>query len=105
MRRDLWKEETKLDAQYRHAQEQLKNAERAVGATMDRVRFSPPPREVNEQRLTLPPCTRQDTAQGLRAAKAIAARLNLDGYHGPLYELFTVEDRYKTAVEVTAGTR
>lgn len=28
----------------------------------------------------------------------------MEGYYGPLCELFTVEDRYKTAVEVTAGT-
>lgn len=47
----------------------------------------------------------KDTAVGLKAAAAIAARLNLEGYFGPLYELFTVDDRYKTAVEVTAGTR
>lgn len=43
------------------------------------------------------------TATGLRAAKAIAQRLELDGYYGPVYDLFTVEERYKVAVEVTAG--
>lgn len=47
----------------------------------------------------------QDTADGLRSAKRIAENLNLEGYYGPLYELFDVDDRYKTAVEVTAGTR
>lgn len=36
--------------------------------------------------------------------KRIAEQLELEGYYGPLYELFTVDDRYKTAVEVTAGT-
>ncbi|GAA5914010.1 hypothetical protein JCM8208_005919 [Rhodotorula glutinis] len=80
-RRDLWKEEAKLSAQGRHAADQLRSAEQAVSKTMDR-----------------------DTANGLRAARAIATELGLDGYHGPLYELFEVEDRYKTAVEVTAGT-
>lgn len=80
--RDLWKEEAKLNAQGRHAADQLRSAEQAVSKTMDR-----------------------DTASGLRAARAIATELGLDGYHGPLYELFEVEERYKTAVEVTAGTR
>ena len=62
--------------------ETLKAAQRTVSTTMDR-----------------------DTANGLRAAREIAEELALDGYFGPLYELFEVDDRYKTAVEVTAGTR
>ncbi|GAA5970675.1 hypothetical protein JCM11641_007396 [Rhodosporidiobolus odoratus] len=80
-RKDLWKSESKLDAQARHAHDQLKQAERTISSTMDR-----------------------DTASGLRAARQIAEQLGLEGYYGPLYELFEVEDRYKTAVEVTAGT-
>jgi structural maintenance of chromosome 3 (chondroitin sulfate proteoglycan 6) len=47
----------------------------------------------------------QDTSSGLRSVKTIAARLGLEGVHGPLYELFEVSDKYKTAVEVTAGNR
>lgn len=47
----------------------------------------------------------QDTASGLRAVKRYAQQLELDGMYGPLYELFEVSDRYKTAVEVTAGNR
>lgn len=35
--------------------------------------------------------------------RAIAKRLNLEGVHGPLYELFTVSDKYKAAVEAVAG--
>lgn len=62
--------------------ETLKAAQRTVSTTMDR-----------------------DTANGLCAAREIAEALALDGYFGPLYELFEVDDRYKTAVEVTAGTR
>ncbi|GAA5946350.1 hypothetical protein JCM10213_006535, partial [Rhodosporidiobolus nylandii] len=80
-RKELWKAEAKLDTQARHANEQLKAAEGVIRTTMDR-----------------------DTASGLRAARQIAQQLDLDGYYGPLYELFEVEDRYKTAVEVTAGT-
>lgn len=47
----------------------------------------------------------QDTSNGLRAVRQIAKRLNLDGVYGPLYGLFEVSDKYKTAVEVTAGNR
>jgi structural maintenance of chromosome 3 (chondroitin sulfate proteoglycan 6) len=47
----------------------------------------------------------KDTSNGLRSVKAIATRLGLEGVHGPLYELFEVSDKYKTAVEVTAGGR
>ncbi|BGP54977.1 Structural maintenance of chromosomes protein 3 [Rhodotorula sphaerocarpa] len=80
-RKDLWKKSGKLDMQAQHALETLKSAQRVVSTTMDR-----------------------ETANGLRAVRAIADDLGLDGYFGPLYELFEVEDRYKTAVEVTAGT-
>lgn len=37
--RDLWKEGSKLEQQYRHADEQLKAAERTISSTMDRVSF------------------------------------------------------------------
>jgi len=47
----------------------------------------------------------KDTANGLRAVKRYAKQLGLEGVYGPLYELFEVSDRYKQAVEVTAGTR
>ncbi|KDE07866.1 hypothetical protein MVLG_01960 [Microbotryum lychnidis-dioicae p1A1 Lamole] len=80
-RKDVWKEDAKLDSQLRHAMEQLKTAQRNLSATVDR-----------------------DTARGIASARAIAERLGLQGYHGALFELFTVEDRYKVAVEVTAGT-
>ncbi|KAG0656747.1 Structural maintenance of chromosomes protein 3 [Rhodotorula mucilaginosa] len=80
-RKELWKKSSKLDAQTQHAMETLKAAQRTVSTTMDR-----------------------DTANGLCAAREIAEELALDGYFGPLYELFEVDDRYKTAVEVTAGT-
>lgn len=45
------------------------------------------------------------TSTGLRAVKRIAANLNLNGYYGPLYELFTVSEAYKVAAETTAGNR
>jgi structural maintenance of chromosome 3 (chondroitin sulfate proteoglycan 6) len=48
----------------------------------------------------------RNVQNGLAAAKRIAKELHLDGYYGPLYELFTLTDqRYRTAAEVTAGAR
>lgn len=103
-RRDLWKTESKLDAQARHASEQLKQAESSIAKTMDRVCF-PFSSVPSLHYLTLfPPSASQDTSTGLRAARWIAEELGIEGYYGPLYELFEVEERYKTAVEVTAGT-
>ncbi|GAA5985596.1 hypothetical protein JCM5350_007149 [Sporobolomyces pararoseus] len=80
-RKELWRNDTKLSVQAQNASETLKLAQRTISSTMDR-----------------------DTANGLRAARNIAEQLGLEGYYGPLYELFEVEDRYKTSVEVTAGT-
>ncbi|KAM0788840.1 hypothetical protein ACM66B_002925 [Microbotryomycetes sp. NB124-2] len=79
-RKSLWKESSKLDSQFSHASSALKDAERAISSTMDR-----------------------DTAAGLKAAAAIASRLNLEGYHGPLYDLFTPDSKYKVPAEVIAG--
>jgi structural maintenance of chromosome 3 (chondroitin sulfate proteoglycan 6) len=42
---------------------------------------------------------------GLQAVEEVSRRHGLDGVHGPLYSLFTVDDKYKTAVETTAGER
>ena len=47
----------------------------------------------------------QDTNRGLEAIARIAKLLKLDGVYGPLYSLFEVDDKYKVAVEVTAGNR
>ncbi|KAK4057964.1 Structural maintenance of chromosomes protein 3 [Microbotryomycetes sp. JL221] len=79
-RKSLWKESSKLDSQFAHASDALKDAERFISSTMDR-----------------------DTAAGLKAAAAIASRLNLHGYYGPLYDLFQPDNRYKVPAEVIAG--
>ena len=39
------------------------------------------------------------------SVRQIAQRFGIQGVHGPLYELFEVDDILRTAVEVTAGTR
>lgn len=79
-KKELWKSETKTDAALAHARDQLSAAQRALATTMDRA-----------------------TAAGIQAVEAIAQREQLHGVYGPLYQLFTVDERYKTAVEATAG--
>ncbi len=41
----------------------------------------------------------------MEAVEKIAARLKLKGVFGPLYSLFSVDNKYRTAAEVTAGNR
>lgn len=80
--RELWREDARLGQSVASAKEQLQTNERALQGMMDK-----------------------DTANGLRAVKRYAKQLGLEGVYGPLYELFEVSDRYKQAVEVTAGNR
>ena len=80
-RKELWREEAKLDSVISNAQRELSRAEQVLSHTMD-----------------------QDTSRGLAAVRRIATRNNLGGVYGTLAELLEVSDRYRTAVEVTAGT-
>ncbi|CCJ29973.1 unnamed protein product [Pneumocystis jirovecii] len=79
-RKELWRQEAKLSLTVEHIKEELNQAERNLVNTISR-----------------------DINYGLMNAKKIAQRFELTGYYGPLYELFEVDDRYRTAVEVTAG--
>ncbi|KAK4689553.1 structural maintenance of chromosome 3 (chondroitin sulfate proteoglycan 6), partial [Tremellales sp. Uapishka_1] len=81
-RKELWREDGKLGQTVTNARSEMQSAERSLQGMMDK-----------------------DTSNGLRAVTQIADRLKLNGVYGPLYELFEVSDRYKTCVEVTAGTR
>ena len=65
-----------LDNAYR----ELSNAEQKLSHRMDR-----------------------DTSRGLAAVRRLKHELKLDGVYGTLAELLTVNERYSTAVEVTAG--
>ncbi|KAI1321428.1 Structural maintenance of chromosomes protein 3 [Mortierella claussenii] len=80
-RKDLWREDAKMDSTLNNLREEHRKAERALGASMDK-----------------------NTSAGLAAVARIAKSLNLDGVYGPLYELFDVEDQYDIAVNVTAGS-
>lgn len=44
-----------------------------------------------------------NTSRGIAAVRRIKRQHNLEGVYGTLAELFEVNDRYRTAVEVTAG--
>ncbi|CAA15722.1 mitotic/meiotic cohesin complex ATPase subunit Psm3/Smc3 [Schizosaccharomyces pombe] len=79
-RKSLWREEAKLKSSIENVKDDLSRSEKALGTTMDR-----------------------NTSNGIRAVKDIAERLKLEGYYGPLCELFKVDNRFKVAVEATAG--
>lgn len=79
-KKSAWRKETHCTAQLTHARDQLSAAQRLLAGTMDRA-----------------------TAAGLQSVEAIVARERLTGVHGPLYQLFDVDERYATAVEATAG--
>ncbi|KZV98325.1 RecF/RecN/SMC protein [Exidia glandulosa HHB12029] len=82
-RKELWREETRLEQNVTHAQNELRSAERSLASMMDK-----------------------DTGSGLQAVERIKNRLKgeMDGVYGPLYKLFEIPDRkYSVAVELTAG--
>ncbi|PFH53296.1 hypothetical protein AMATHDRAFT_137794 [Amanita thiersii Skay4041] len=81
-RKELWREDTKLESIVSRAADELRTAERALAGMVDK-----------------------DTGLGLRAVDKIAERYGLDGVYGPLYRLFDVVDpKFNTAIEQTAGT-
>lgn len=79
-RKELWREQSKVQASLDQAREELQKTERVLQGTMDR-----------------------STSRGLAAARKIAHEKGLTGYFGPLCDLLEVDDRWRTAVEVTAG--
>ncbi|KAI9823016.1 MAG: Structural maintenance of chromosomes protein 3 [Thelocarpon impressellum] len=79
-RKELWREEAKLDSVVENARQELDRAERTLSHTMD-----------------------QNTSRGLAAVRRIKRQHNLDGVYGTLAELIEVNEKYRTAVEVTAG--
>lgn len=48
----------------------------------------------------------KDTGMGLKAVKRITEHQKLTGVYGPLYGLFEIpDDKFNTAIELTAGNR
>ncbi|KAI4180353.1 MAG: hypothetical protein L6R41_007283 [Letrouitia leprolyta] len=79
-RKELWREDAKLDSVLSNASSELRQAEQELSHTMD-----------------------QNTSRGLASVRRIKQQYKLDGIYGTLAELFEVNDRFKRAVEVTAG--
>lgn len=80
-RKAEWRNEIRLKSLRDLTEHDLNNVNHRVVQTMDRL-----------------------LAKALEAVSQIAERLNLqDSVHGPLVDLFSVSDKYKTAVEVVAG--
>ncbi|RMJ29060.1 Chromosome segregation protein [Aspergillus sp. HF37] len=79
-RKELWREEAKLDSVLSNASQEVDRAERNLSHMMD-----------------------HNTSRGIAAVRRIKRQHDLDGIYGTLAELFEVNDRYRTAVEVTAG--
>ncbi|KAL8708882.1 MAG: hypothetical protein Q9220_006338 [cf. Caloplaca sp. 1 TL-2023] len=79
-RKELWREDAKLDSVLSNTMNELRQAEQDLSHTMD-----------------------QNTSRGLAAVRRIKRQYKLDGVYGTLAELFDVGDRFKRAVEVTAG--
>ncbi|OKL62990.1 Chromosome segregation protein sudA [Talaromyces atroroseus] len=80
-RKELWREEARLDSVLSNASQEVDRAERNLSHTMD-----------------------NNTSRGIAAVRRIKRQHNLEGVYGTLAELLEVNERYRTAVEVTAGT-
>lgn len=79
-RKELWRDEAKSDSTIHNAQDELNRAERSLSHMMD-----------------------GNTSRGIAAVRRIAKQHNLEGVYGTLAELIVVNDRFRTAVEVTGG--
>jgi hypothetical protein len=47
----------------------------------------------------------QDVRRGLNSVRKICKTQNISGVHGPIIELLNCDEKFFTAVEVTAGNR
>ncbi|KAI9244206.1 RecF/RecN/SMC [Phascolomyces articulosus] len=79
-RKKLWREEAKLDSILHNCTEEARKAERLLASSVDKA-----------------------TSHGLEAVMRLAQTHQMQGVYGPVFDLFTVDERFHTAVEVTAG--
>lgn len=80
-RKELWREMAKIDTIVANVKDELAKAERLLSHMMD-----------------------SNTSRGLSAVRRIKRQYQLPGVFGTLAELIEVPERYRTAVEVIAGT-
>ena len=79
-RKKLWADDAALDNETEEAKSQLHKAVRSLHSSIGKVK-----------------------AKGLETVRKIAEEHNIPGIYGPLIELVSCSDEYKTSVEVTAG--
>ncbi|KAI7849673.1 RecF/RecN/SMC [Circinella umbellata] len=79
-RKTLWREEAKLDSVLHNCAEEAKKSERILTSSIDKA-----------------------TSNGLDAITRIVQSHNIQGVYGPVFDLFTIDERFTTAVEVAAG--
>ena len=78
-RKKLWAEDAALDSEFSEAKSSLSKAERSLHSTIGKAK-----------------------SQGLESVRALTKQHNLTGVYGPLIELISCADEYKTPVEVCA---
>nr|QIC49990.1 structural maintenance of chromosomes protein 3 [Actinia equina] len=81
-RKELWRQEAAIEQTISTAREELTKAERNLKATASR-----------------------GITNGIETVKRIMQDKNLEGVYGPLIENFTCDEKFFTAVEVTAGNK
>ncbi|KAL8866927.1 MAG: hypothetical protein Q9174_005993, partial [Haloplaca sp. 1 TL-2023] len=79
-RKELWREDAKLDSVISNTATELRQAEQELSHTMD-----------------------QNTSRGLQAVRRITRQRELEGVYGTLAQLIDCSTTYRRAVEVTAG--
>jgi structural maintenance of chromosome 3 (chondroitin sulfate proteoglycan 6) len=80
-RKNLWRDEATLNFKLDTLKQKVDKHRRDLMATVDR-----------------------NTSKGLSSVERIVKRLEIDGYYGPLYGLFQVEEAFQTAVDVIGGS-
>ena len=80
-RKELWREENKLETSIGILKEECSKSERQLSAILDK-----------------------STSLGLQSLKKMASKYGIHGVYGPLYELFEVDEVYQTAVDVVGGS-
>lgn len=79
-RRSLWRDESRKEIQLNNSKDMVKKFERQLYHTMDRA-----------------------TSTGLENIKKIVEDQNIEGVYGTLAELISFDEKYKLAMEITAG--
>ncbi|EDO34136.1 predicted protein, partial [Nematostella vectensis] len=81
-RKELWRQEAAMEQTINTAREELSKSERGLKGTVNK-----------------------GISNGIETVKKIMQEKNLQGVYGPLIENFTCNEKFFTAVEVTAGNR